>query len=398
MVTVRRRKTRRRLAYEDIENRLRAQLGRRWKAGARLPSIRALALELQAGYINTHRAVRNLVDSRLLVSQPRVGVFVAKTVVLTPHAVVHSDTRPSTMGRPLAGVRIDLLRHTDEQGFGSLITQAFTRRVEAWGCIVNQTVVDASVRSLDLRSRDTDAFALVLPVTERVAFGAHAPAVVIATSLDQMPDLSGTIDIVAPDQLWGARLAGAHFRKHAVSPVCYLGSTGNNDRLSPSPHREHLNPTSRSRLEGFEMGLGDTVADRHLLLAQSFDQLCGAKAITRYLAMPDRPRAVFAASDDLAIGFVQGAAAHGLEPGSDFDIIGFDGQPLGRRLPGGSLTTVDLPQQELGEQAGDLLIDRLGFPARNSRRLMLGCSLHIGGTVAADRQPAVTPSRPVSRR
>jgi len=121
----------------------------------------------------------------------------------------------------------------------------------------------------------------------------------------------------------------------------------------------------------------------HYLLANHYDDRTAARLIPKYLEIPDRPQAVFAASDDLALGFIVGAAAHGLDFARDYHIIGFDGQPRGQAIHGGPLTTVESPHGEIGRRAAEMLMSRLLNPDQPVRRLTVGCRL-LNGTTAAD--------------
>ncbi|MCW5861305.1 MAG: substrate-binding domain-containing protein, partial [Caldilineales bacterium] len=89
-----------------------------------------------------------------------------------------------------------------------------------------------------------------------------------------------------------------------------------------------------------------------------------------------RPDAVFAASDDLAIGFLAAAAAHGLRPAEDYHLIGFDGQDLA----GNTLTTIKVPAMDMGRRAAQLLIERFDDPHKPARRVQLECTLRRGDT------------------
>ncbi|WP_206055799.1 LacI family DNA-binding transcriptional regulator [Nocardioides sp. GY 10127] len=71
----------------------------------------------------------------------------------------------------------------------------------------------------------------------------------------------------------------------------------------------------------------------------------GVEAVQRLLALPQRPTAVFAYSDELAAGVVVGAREAGLRVPEDLSVIGVDGHPIAELL---DLTTVD---QHVAEQA-----------------------------------------------
>jgi DNA-binding LacI/PurR family transcriptional regulator len=145
------------------------------------------------------------------------------------------------------------------------------------------------------------------------------------------------------------------------------------------------------RLRAFEHGFGLPVPPGHVLLTRSYGESWGARLVARYAALNPRPEAVFAASDELAVGFVKGALALGLEPLRDYQIIGFDGQERGRQLHEGPLTTIQVPAAEMGRRGAELLADRLLNPDQPARQLRLGCTLFEGNTVrnlSAGAQPS----------
>jgi LacI family transcriptional regulator len=95
---------------------------------------------------------------------------------------------------------------------------------------------------------------------------------------------------------------------------------------------------------------------------------------------------VFAASDELAVGFVQGARDQGLMAGRDYQIIGFDRQQLGMDLPEGPLTTIEVPRVAMGVRGAELLTARLLDPDQPVHRTYLGCSLFEGKTTRSSQR------------
>ncbi|MED7826393.1 LacI family DNA-binding transcriptional regulator [Streptomyces chiangmaiensis] len=110
--------------------------------------------------------------------------------------------------------------------------------------------------------------------------------------------------------------------------------------------------------------------------ATGFSEAAGTAAMDKLLATyrgPERPTAVFAANDLLALGALDALAAFGLRCPEDMSVAGFNDMPfLTRMTP--PLTTVHVPQQEIGAEAARMLlkcIDQPGPP----RSLLLGCAL-----------------------
>jgi LacI family transcriptional regulator len=97
----------------------------------------------------------------------------------------------------------------------------------------------------------------------------------------------------------------------------------------------------------------------------------GMDAADRYLAMHDRPRAVFVSTDRQAMGFVERVVAHGVRVPEDMAVVGYDDIPFAAcaRVP---LTTVAIPMRRMGELAAEILFDRLdGVPSSEPRQVLL---------------------------
>ena len=81
----------------------------------------------------------------------------------------------------------------------------------------------------------------------------------------------------------------------------------------------------------------------------------GAAAGRAYLAATSRPTAVFATSDEMAIGFMTSVRAGGLRVPEDVSVVGMDGIAFGEHVHP-RLTTVVQPQAEMAEAAVDMLL------------------------------------------
>jgi LacI family transcriptional regulator, repressor for deo operon, udp, cdd, tsx, nupC, and nupG len=83
----------------------------------------------------------------------------------------------------------------------------------------------------------------------------------------------------------------------------------------------------------------------------------GHRAMTQLLTQQDRPTAVFACSDEMAMGAVKAVRDHGLRVPQDVSIVGFDDHDLAHVM---ELTTIRQPVLESGRVAGKLLINAIG--------------------------------------
>jgi len=93
-----------------------------------------------------------------------------------------------------------------------------------------------------------------------------------------------------------------------------------------------------------------------------FTVMGGYRAMTRILEHPDPPTAVFAFSDEMAIGAMRAAHEHGMAVPGDLSVAGFDDIPEAA-LSTPKLTTVRQPHHRKGAEAVRLLL--AGGPAQS---------------------------------
>jgi LacI family repressor for deo operon, udp, cdd, tsx, nupC, and nupG len=79
----------------------------------------------------------------------------------------------------------------------------------------------------------------------------------------------------------------------------------------------------------------------------------GADAMAQLLSRPDPPTAVYAHSDEIAVGAMRTARRAGLDVPTDISVIGIDDHPVAALT---DLTTVAQPVREIGEQAAATLL------------------------------------------
>lgn len=370
----------------NIRAQLLRRIGQQWKQGDRLPSIRELASDLGSGYVNTHRAIRALADEGVLVARDRVGVFVAEDAdVNAAHRAEAISMQPgSSVLRPLAGMRVKNIMVADCHPFHERQAEALAERMRANLCEVENVYIDIKQEGWrDLTAMDCEAIALIGHLDSR---GYRVPpntAVVMSyqgllgdTAIEQVTDFDG----VTVDQVHGGLLAGRFLKESGVGSACFIGRQF---KLAPGPGERpnRYDELSKQRLHGFESGFGQPVPEEYRLKVRWYGPSPAARLVPQFLQLDPRPEAVFAATDEIAIGFIHGAQSHGLEPGRDYQIIGFDGMLVGRELYEGPLTTIDIPVEEMGRRAADLLGERMLQPNLPRRQMQLGCTLFRGNTV-----------------
>jgi DNA-binding LacI/PurR family transcriptional regulator len=166
----------------------------------------------------------------------------------------------------------------------------------------------------------------------------------VVTIMRQVEGFEGTSVLV--DDRRGGRLAVEHLLRLEHREIGFLGYGEN--------------PFSRLRHDGFEEALRLAgLAPRPEWTAA--DQVPGDEravdAAEQILGRPDRPTALFCASDRLAARAFQAAGRLGLRVPEDVSIVGFNGDPWGALLSP-PLTTIAQPRGEVGAAAADALLAR----------------------------------------
>lgn len=144
--------------------------------------------------------------------------------------------------------------------------------------------------------------------------------------------------------------------------------------------------SSTGRVEGYQLAMrrAGLAPDPALIVEGDFEHDGGYAAGVAFLKMPDRPSAIFACNDLMAVGVLCAAYELGLRVPEDVSVIGFDGIPLSSyTVP--RLTTISQPGSALGRTAVDHLIKRLADRNASERHSILPVSLTIRDSCAAFR-------------
>ncbi|MBB1595877.1 LacI family DNA-binding transcriptional regulator [Achromobacter sp. UMC46] len=133
---------------------------------------------------------------------------------------------------------------------------------------------------------------------------------------------------------------------------------------------ESFASTGRDRSEGFFAYCAQHGLDvpAHWRIESPFDTDAGRDIGARLLSPADRPTAIFAVNDFLAVGVMGAARDQGLEAGRDVAIVGYNDTPLAGALPIG-LTTIHSPMHEMGRLGLALLLQKLAGGQPDSVRL-----------------------------
>jgi DNA-binding LacI/PurR family transcriptional regulator len=120
---------------------------------------------------------------------------------------------------------------------------------------------------------------------------------------------------------------------------------------------------ARQRLDGFLAGARACrlTAGQVRVAHGDFSRESGFRAARRLLRRRDRPTALFAANDPMAVGALDAALELNLSVPRDLSIVGFDNTVIATHV-NPALTTVARPYREMGAAAARLLVEALGSP------------------------------------
>ena len=222
-----------------------------------------------------------------------------------------------------------------------------------------------------MRVRQVDGFIaatarLDLELLEETAAGG-APLVLVDRSLE-----NALVPAVTVDDRHGIRLAVEH--------VVSLGHTRIGHVAGPqnvsTGHRRYLGFRDTMR------ALGLSAPRRTVSFAAAFTESDGASASARLLTRAPEITAVVAANDRLAIGCYDVLVGRGLRCPEDVSITGFNDMPFVDRLRP-PLTSVRVPQREIGMQAAELLLSQLAGEDGRPGEVLLEPTLVVRLSTAA---------------
>jgi LacI family transcriptional regulator len=151
----------------------------------------------------------------------------------------------------------------------------------------------------------------------------------------------------------------------AFAMVRHLAARGHRSIAHIAGPAENMD--AQERLRGYREALSQQLPGaKELVLQGDFTEESGYKAAQELLARDDRPGAIFAANDMMAIGCMSALMEAGLAVPRDIAIAGFDDIPTSRFVRP-ALTTVCVKIADLGARA----LDRLAAGIDNPNTLAL---------------------------
>lgn len=327
------------------------------------------------------------------VTDDRVGVReIARRAGVSPATV----SRALREGTPVSAATRDRVRRAAAEAGYTVPARAATVAVLArfpgrWFfaeavCGV-ESVLSAGGHALELHNVGDPAgrahFLATLPVRGR-ADG----LIVVASSFDD--DETASLDalglpVAVVGGSWpGHPRIGIDDRAGARAAVRHLVGLGHTDvaLVSFDPDEACGRATTRDRRAGWADALTEAGREAGLPLEVGADVDAGAAAAAALLTRRRLPTAVFAMSDELALGVVRTLRRAGVDVPGQVSVVGFDGHEMAAVS---DLTTIAQPVRRQGELAAHALLDALAGGAPRSSELPT--RLVVRGTTAPPRRP-----------
>ena len=197
----------------------------------------------------------------------------------------------------------------------------------------------------------------------------HCLAASIPVVLVNRTDSGRKLSAVVTDDEAGMRLAVEHLAALGHRRIGHIAG----------PQDVSTGALRRAGVKAAAVKAGLPAQDIPIETARAYTREQGRLAALRLLDRKERPTAIVAANDLLALGIYDALAARGLDCPRDVSVVGHNDMPYVDMLSP-PLTTVRIAQRNMGNQAARLLLDEIADPAARRERIMLEPKLIVRGS------------------
>ena len=335
-----------------------------------MSGIKDVAREAGVSTATVSRALRGLPRVSEETRERVLAAAARMEYVASPHAASLASGQTRTVGVVVPNVT--------RWFFGSVIHGAEELlRQEGYDVLLYDITGDPVARhrlfSTHLLSKRVDAVMVlaVRPTPEEIASltKVGSPTVVVGGYVPEWPS-------VRIDDVLAATTAVQHLIDLGHQRIAHIGGT-------PDPEHAGLQlSVPGDRLKGYRqtMAANGLPIDPAWELTGDFTAHGGLNACRRLLESGPLPTAIFAGSDEMAIGATHALREAGLRVPDDLSIVGIDDHELSEFF---ELTTVAQPAHDLGHLGARILLDALAGVAHDPSGLILPTSLIARRSAAA---------------
>jgi DNA-binding LacI/PurR family transcriptional regulator len=324
------------------------------KAGDRLPPIRELAEQLGV-HMHTIRFAYQHLESEGLVSTRRGR----GTIVLEHGARLlrfpGGNVRSNTIGVLVPGLNpfyLPLLRGIEDASreLPALVLLSNT----------NDNPLRAEIIIQQMITKNVDGLILVSTGFDWIDVSDSSPPIIF---IDE-PYVNK--NVILFDSEGAAYKVTKHLIEHGYSEIALI--------TVPM-----IIPQVQAVYQGFQRALqenGLPLVEKYVLEVPDFSSSSGYHAMQKFLKTGERPRAVFAIADILAVGALRAIKEQGLQVPHDIALVGYNDIELADLL-NPPLTTIAVPTYEAGFQAVESLVTLRAGQSLSSSKTMLETHLVI---------------------
>jgi len=174
------------------------------------------------------------------------------------------------------------------------------------------------------------------------------------------------LNTVEIDDIAGGEMAADFLIRKGHQRLAFLGDTSNLGAFAVLP--------ITLRLQGFQKGIekAGLSLPKAFICTSQYDVKDAAEKVEPLLKRPDRPTAIFCATDLQAMGVVNKARSLGLRVPEDLAVLGFDDLDFADFV---GLSTIRQPLDESGRLAVEILFSRIKDPERPLRHVRMPLSI-----------------------
>jgi len=306
-------------------------------AGVSLSTV-SQVLNGRSGYASADTRDRVLEAARQLNYRPNAlarGLVTSRTGTL---GLVITDITRTLFPKVVAGIE----QVASQQSYSVLLTCAVTAEAEKRAL---ETLLDKRVDGIIFMSNTTGAESDHILALARQG----VPMVAINRSLE-----SSELNQIAWDDIEVGRQATTHLIEQGHRRIAHLAGP-----LTP-PRR----PSAVNRLAGYHRALEEAglSIDERLVVDCGYQYDGGLAAASLLLDLDDPPTAVFAASDSMAVGFMNGLHRRGVRIPDDVSVAGAN-DDLAAQYVEPPLTTVRVPVAAAGRRAAEIVLAVIDAPS-----------------------------------
>ncbi|MDR1531275.1 MAG: LacI family transcriptional regulator [Clostridiales bacterium] len=182
---------------------------------------------------------------------------------------------------------------------------------------------------------------------------------IVTTNIVENPPERLNFDTVYIETTEGIYIAARHLIAQGHEKIGYIGG-------------DVRTYSARQRLNGYLKAIGEAgIARREDYEANGgFTRDGGFVCGARLVSLSDRPTAIVAANDLMALGALEACKAQGLRMPADVALVGMD-DTLITRVTNPAITSVRMRQDDIGHIAAELLVQRIKNPDKERSVIML---------------------------